>query len=111
MSEIAIMAWRSREMSAAMMPRKKAKQTDQARDPIEVTTDLPDYGLQHKPKPHGRVVEHEDSYELPKDVNNGVRIPKQFFNEEGEIDLSRATGPQAVGYLRAVGINIPTMFR
>lgn len=47
-----------------------------------------------------------DSWQLPPNINNGVAIPKKFFDEEGNLDLRRATGPEALAYLRKVGINL-----
>lgn len=52
------------------------------------------------------VKETDHAYVLPRDVNNGVAIPKRFFNKEGEVDLSKATGNEAVAYLNALGLNI-----
>lgn len=110
-SEMALMSWRSREMSANMAsgrttPRQESKTET-------VTKELPDYGLRHEPVHHhaSKVIEHDDSYELPQDINNGVKIPKTFFNTEGDLDLSKTTGPAAVRYLNAVGLNIPTVLR
>lgn len=34
-------------------------------------------------------------------------LPDRFFNEEGEVDLSKVTGRDAVKYLQAIGINVP----
>lgn len=84
---------------------------EEAREPTTTSKPLPDYGIQHQSHNPSRVIEHDDSYELPKDINNGVAIPKTFFNNEGDLDLSKTTGPNAVRYLNAIGLNIPTMFR
>jgi hypothetical protein len=108
-SEMALMSWRSREMSANMA---KGHRKPPDNDTAETTTkELPDYGLQHHQPNPSRVIEHDDSYELPEHINNGVKIPKVFFNKDGDLDLSKATGPMAVRYLNAVGLNIPTVFR
>lgn len=110
-SEMALMAWRSKEMSVNMSEGHK-RPPRESPDIKEDNKELPDYGLQHKkPIRHAHVIEHEDSYELEKDVNNGVAIPKSFFNEEGELDLSRTTGPNALKYMNALGFNIPIVFR
>ncbi len=34
-------------------------------------------------------------------------LPEKFFNEEGEVDLSRVTGSEARKYMAAVGIHFP----
>lgn len=111
-SELAIMSWRSREQSAAMA-KNRHKPVDRIEQPKTILGELPDYGLQHKSvsRPASKVIEHEDSYELPSDINNGVAIPKTFFNDEGDLDLSKVTGPQAVKYLNGLGLRIPTIFR
>ena len=36
-----------------------------------------------------------------------ANLPDRFFNEEGEVDLSKVTGNDAVKYLAAIGINVP----
>lgn len=36
-----------------------------------------------------------------------TNLPDRFFNEEGEVDLSKVTGRDAVQYLAAVGIHLP----
>ncbi len=56
------------------------------------------------------IKETATAYEVPSDLNNGVAIPKKFFDKDGEIDLRQATGPEALGYLRAVGLNIAMRF-
>jgi hypothetical protein len=57
------------------------------------------------------VRESRDAYELPEGINAGVSIPKKFFNADGELDLRLATGDEAVGYLRALGVNIVPRMR
>lgn len=56
--------------------------------------------------------ETPNHYILPEGVNNGVPIPKKFFDKDGNFDLSLATGEEACAYLRAVGVNVmsPRMF-
>jgi hypothetical protein len=36
-----------------------------------------------------------------------ANLPDRFFNEEGEVDLRKVTGRDAVQYLAAVGIHVP----
>jgi len=112
-SEIAIMSWRSKEMSASMHKKPKKIESDTTPQSKEDIKPLPDYGLQHQPirHPSVRIDELEDSYKLPQDINNGVAIPKTFFDDAGDLNLSKVTGPQAVRYLNAVGLGIPTIFR
>lgn len=97
-SEMLLMAWDSRQKSYAMKQlyssSKTTKQSGVAKDSVTTT-----------PARHN-VRETKDGYELPDNVNNGVSIPKKFFNNSGEIDLSHASGPEAVKYLQALGINI-----
>jgi hypothetical protein len=109
-SEMALMSWRSREMSANMA---RGRPIAEATEAVRTTTkELPDYGLQHQRQSNpSHVIEHEDSYELPKEINNGVKLPKLLFNKEGDLDLSKVTGPQAVMYLNALGLKIPTVMR
>jgi hypothetical protein len=109
-SEMALMAWRSKEMSANMARGRKKPDVI----PTETQTrELPDYGLQHRPtaKPTVNVQETETSYQLPKDINNGVAIPKTFFDEEGELNLRQVSGPQALRYLNMLGLNIMPVFK
>lgn len=98
LSEIYIMGWRSKEMSQNMRrDRKGLRSIPPASGPTPVA--------------HGkrvRVEETDEAYILPEDVNNGVALPKTFFNKEGELDLSLQTGPAAVRYLQAIGLNVPT---
>lgn len=101
-------------MSANMKKRPSKKEDDDRQQEIkEDIRDLPDYGLQHRPKRHPsvKVEELDDAYKLPSDINNGVAIPKKFFDGEGDLNLSKVTGNEAVRYLNAVGLGIPTIFR
>jgi hypothetical protein len=50
------------------------------------------------------VRETDTAYILPEGVNNGMPIPKDAFDEEGEIDLRKLPGPKAAQYLRGLGI-------
>jgi hypothetical protein len=60
--------------------------------------------------PNG-VVDLGTCWKLPDHINNGVPIPKKFFNEEGELDLRRATGNEAAAYLRGLGMKIAPAIR
>jgi hypothetical protein len=97
-SELVIMAWDSRWKSYSLSQmRKKAI-------PKENNVDKVDYSSTNGIREVGNV------YEVPKTLNNGVAIPKKFFNEEGEIDLRKVPGREAVSYVRAIGIPIVTRF-
>jgi hypothetical protein len=95
-SDLALQAWDSKQKSYNLR-----MQMTSPKDQSGKTSDK-DIGIDKR----SGVVEYEDSYELPHGVNSGVRIPKKFFNDDGELDLRRATGPEAVTYLRAIGINV-----
>ena len=102
-SEVTIMAWRSREQSAAMA-KGYVKPEPGPKGSAPVKDDGP-----RRPQVH--VQETEDSYQLPDNINNGVALPKTFFEEEGELNLSKVKGSQAVKYLNALGLNIPTIMK
>lgn len=94
-SELVMMAWDSRQKAYALNQMyKKPKDTSASQAAAYVSS-------------HG-ITETANAYEMPKDINRGVSIPKTFFNKEGEIDLRQVTGPQAVNYLNALGLNIAT---
>jgi len=98
-SELIMLAWDSRQKAYAMSQMyKRPAQTTDAHYPSEKYVNT------------NGIHETKDAYEMPKTINEGVPIPKSFINKEGEIDLRQATGPQAVRYLRALGINIATKF-
>lgn len=58
-----------------------------------------------------QIVETDTHYLMPKDLNNGVAIPKKFFDAKGEMDLRLATGEEACQYLRAIGLDLPPVIR
>jgi hypothetical protein len=101
-SELAVVAWRSREQAAAMH-----KRTHRDDGPVVVDSD-------NNTMPQQRQVVNEieitaDSYILPKHLNNGVPVAKKFFDDEGNLTLQRATGNEAARYLNAIGLNIPVL--
>ena len=96
-SELAIIAWRGKEMTANM--RKD-------RPPVNFNSTQLGPGYPDQPINPNRIIETEDAYIFPDGINNGVPVPKKFFDEEGEFNLSKATGPEAVRYLNALGLRI-----
>lgn len=105
LSDVAILSWRSREMSANMAKdRKKPRAASHNQS----------QSMGNTPTAHGKVLDVEETelgYVLPEDVNNGQVIPKTFFDNEGELNLSKVKGDVAVAYLRGIGLNIPTILR
>lgn len=98
-SELSIMAWRSRETAAVMHSKMHGNKSQAIDDngsyvPAQTVRGVEDTGT---------------AYKLPNDINNGVPIPKKFFNADGDLDLSQATGREAVIYLKALGLNILDM--
>lgn len=77
-SELALLAWRSQEISASL---DKAR-TDAKEAP---------------PKTQRRT--------LGAQVPDG--LPDHFFNEEGELDLRKVRGEEAYRYMAAIGIKLP----
>jgi hypothetical protein len=101
LSELVMMSWHSRLQNYNMSKRfAHNKATPKLGDGKTVTIDS-----NRKYNPNG-VRETEDSYILPEGINQGVPIPKKFFDEEGNFDLRRASGMEAVTYLRRLGINL-----
>jgi hypothetical protein len=95
-SELTLTAWRSKEMSANMRKTR---------------TNLPPPGnlgpgYPEQPINPNQIKETENAYILPEGVNAGVSIPKKFFDKQGDLNLSQVTGPEAVRYLNALGLNI-----
>lgn len=93
-SELVLMAFDSREKAYHMQLKYDDGKNSPSRGRLPMSS------------PSNGVRETIDSYELPEGVNNGIAIPKVFFNDEGEVDLRQVTGPQAVRYLRSLGVNI-----
>jgi hypothetical protein len=94
-SELVMMAWDSKQKAVNMNKMyKKPSSTSTVKQ--EYTGGGNTNGIR----------ETSDAYEMPAAINAGVPIPKKWFNEKGEIALRQATGPQAVHYLNALGLNI-----
>lgn len=91
-SELMLIAWDSKQKSYNLSKQFKDRSSSSNSDAPSTITN----GIR----------ETDNAYELPEGINGGVAIPKKFFNKEGELDLRLATGDEACGYLRALGVNI-----
>lgn len=60
---------------------------------------------------NSRIVETDTMYLMPEEINNGVPIPKKFFDEEGNLDLSRGTGEEVRRYMEALGVSLPPIMK
>jgi hypothetical protein len=81
-SEIVLMGWRSAEQSHQL----------KSKTPENLRRSNVRSGKPRKQYAHGEIPDN---------------LPDRFFNEEGEVDLSKVTGRDAVRYLQAIGINVP----
>lgn len=79
-SEMALLAWRSQEISASMDKIKTEGKEEGAASP-------------KKRKVH--------------DAQIPEGLPDRFFNEEGELDLRNVTGEEAHKYMSSIGIQLP----
>jgi len=98
-SELVLMAWDSRQKSQNMRRAYKKPKLENGKEQREYV------GHTSGKNPNG-IRETEDAYEMPSGLNKGVPVLKKWFNKEGELDLRLATGPEAVKYCNAIGINI-----
>jgi hypothetical protein len=107
-SDLALVSWDSKlksyNLGLGMKPSVKTRITS-------LENVVPSRALESDVVQPTGIVETEEAYILPAGVNNGVPIRKEFFDEEGELDLSRTTGPKAAGYLRALGIPLAVVPR
>jgi hypothetical protein len=101
-SEIALLAWDSRLKSYNIGLGLKDTSTGVSKGKLTQLPPPKNYP-DNLISPAG-VKETEHTYVLPEGVNNGAPIPKDFFDEEGEIDLRQVTGDRAAQYLNAIGI-------
>jgi len=85
-SELFLMAWRSQEQNFNL--NKRIKKYENRSHEGYVSNEHPHYGA-NDIIPEG--------------------LPSHFFNEEGEVDLSRVTGMEARKYMQAIGIPMPVM--
>ena len=83
-SELIFLAWRSQEQHYQF--KKKLKKSTRGSSTQEESVDRPHYG--------------------PGDVIP-EGLPDEYFNEEGEVDLSKVTGAQARKYLEHIGMPFP----
>lgn len=98
-SEIIIMGWQSKLQNYNMS--KKFNSSTKALP--ESSGKVVDINYNRNPN---NVRDIGDAWQLPGNINNGVPIPKKFFDEEGNFDLRRASGPEALAYLRKIGVNL-----
>ena len=103
-SELVIMSWHAKLQAYNMSKRfdhnKKLQPVTSAESKV-VT--IESGKAQKNPN---NIQETDSSYILPSSINNGVPIPKKFFNSEGEMDLRLASGIEAATYLRKIGIQL-----
>jgi hypothetical protein len=103
LSELVLMGWHSRLQSYNMSKRFAPRPLPALTDGKEHNVTTINANINYNPN---GVKDLGNSYGLPNGINNGVPVPKKFFNEEGELDLRLATGPEAVTYLRKLGIQL-----
>lgn len=86
-SEIVLIGWRSMETAFQMQQKTKAIDT-----PAGSTVDIEELlkGAAKRPDMPGN-------------------LPKHFYNEEGELDLSKVSGGEAYRYLTGMGIPFGVM--
>jgi hypothetical protein len=101
-SELVLMAWDSRQKAYNM--HKLSSNRPKIKD--VASSNKIEYVGSTSGKNPNNISETVDAYEMPSTLNKGIPILKKWFNEEGELDLRKATGPQAVRYLNALGLNI-----
>jgi len=91
LSEMVIMSWRGQEQYWQM----KAKTGERPRrKKEEEETDSPFVSKRTK-----KTIEKEKGDRVMYDDPSIDNLPDRFFNEEGEFDLSKVTGPEAVKYM------------
>jgi|SRR5580698_293005 hypothetical protein len=89
-SELVLMGWRSREQTT-MLKNKTGN----------IGGGTTNDGKQ-KPGTNNKGRRQYAPWELVP-----ANLPERFYNEEGEVDLSRVTGNDAVKYLAAIGMHVP----
>lgn len=91
-SELVIMGWRSSEQAYKMRLRMKRPSPELDEDRITFTSEPTKSEVKRK--------EYADA-EVPEN------LPDRFFDEEGEVNLSKATLKDAVSYMNSIGIKMP----
>lgn len=104
LSDISLLSWHSKQQSYNM--QQKYKSNSRPSNGKEGSS-----GGQHLKGYAAQITETETHYLMPADLNNGVAIPKKFFNAKGDLDLRLATGPEACNYLRALGLDMPPVLK
>ena len=92
-SEVVLMGWRSQEQSYNFEQRQKTPPRDES-----------DAGEGAREWTRKRRVEYEQG-EVPEG------LPDRFFDEEGQVNLSKVKAKDALQYMSAIGIKIPMMGR
>lgn len=82
-SELGVVAWRSQERYHQMSKRMK-----------KATREMPSMG---------------EKQEIDARMPSG--LPRRFFNEEGELDLSKVNSVDAAKYFQSIGMPLPIMPR
>ena len=85
-SEMTLIAWRSQEQAAEM---EKQFQRPAASSPYTLPVAPP--------------------RSLARAGDTPMPIPEECYNEEGEPDIRKMTGNQALSYMRAAGFNLPVI--
>lgn len=93
-SEVVLMGWRSQEQSYNFDQRSKSKGKGKQKEVTE--EDDPSWKKQRPEYTPGEVPEG---------------LPDRFFDEEGQVNLSKVNSRDALQYMSAQGIKIPMMGR
>ena len=105
LSELFILSWNSRLQSYNMSQRFQSARTPALTDGSDKVTIIDSSYSGNSGNPNG-VRDLGNAWAFPDSINKGVPIPKKFFDEEGNMDLRRASGPEAVAYLQKIGVNL-----
>ena len=116
-SELAILAWRSQEQRIQMHRRIHGDEEPQRQyeDEPQSLEDIPEDVIRGKKK----VVKEKlkvvttRSGKKRKDYGGAIpaNLPDRFFDENGDLNLSRVTGEEAYKFFAAQGIKLPVMPR
>jgi hypothetical protein len=106
-SDLVLIGWDSQQKSYNMSKRFSGSKST-SRDPMKLLN-----GGSKEPLGalNTKIIETDDAYLMPEELNNGVPILKKWFDKEGNLDLRLATGPEAKRYLEALGVPLPPVIR
>jgi len=96
-SEIVIMGWRSAEQAYKMRLR-----IDRVSEDDESQEDRPQFENKRTQTENKRRKKKEYA-----DADVPENLPDRFYDEDGEVNLSKATLKDAVKYMNAIGIKMP----